>query len=480
MVSTPKTAGLALFSLALAARYATAVDNCPDLITAASSGTETITIETDFSCSDQIEIAASQTVTITGSATISIAAGYASDTSLFVNDGTLTLEGLTIVSSAAVGVRAVRNTGTLTVDGCSFTGLNGSGGEGTILDQGGVIYSASTGTIEIIDSTFSSNVAKSRGGAIFAGDGETLIITGSTFSLNDADSFTGDEPAAGGSVWANTNVELTVTDSVFSTSTAEYGGGAIECCGGTFTSSNFSSIDSSLSTEHFGAVLVGRPGVGCPYELTMTGCTFDGCSVDHTAGAGGSLAIFDTSATIESCVFQNSVGTALLFESSSATGDHKLSMSSNEFNENTNPSELYITDEEQGTAVVVTNTGLEEGDEPVPMGEFYNMFCYYNVPYECEFIEDLAEIDYSGDFKCHVCNIDGVRQLDTTEDDDLDGSAEQNSSDSGSSSDSSGIVIGLSLALGLTLVVIGALAAYKFRARKSARRLMEDMGDGDL
>lgn len=51
--------------------------------------------------------------------------------------------------------------------------------------------------------------------------------------------------------------------------------------------------------------------------------------------------------------------------------------------------------------------------------------------------------------------------------------------DSGSDS-SEGIVIGLSLALGLTLVVIGALAVWKFRVRKNARRLMEDMGEGDL
>lgn len=52
--------------------------------------------------------------------------------------------------------------------------------------------------------------------------------------------------------------------------------------------------------------------------------------------------------------------------------------------------------------------------------------------------------------------------------------------DSGSSDGNDGIVIGLSLALGLTLVVIGALAVWKFRVRKNARRLMEDMGDGDL
>lgn len=50
-------------------------------------------------------------------------------------------------------------------------------------------------------------------------------------------------------------------------------------------------------------------------------------------------------------------------------------------------------------------------------------------------------------------------------------------------SDSSGnqsVIIGLSIALGVTLAVIAGLAAYKFRVKKNARRLMEDMGDGDL
>lgn len=52
--------------------------------------------------------------------------------------------------------------------------------------------------------------------------------------------------------------------------------------------------------------------------------------------------------------------------------------------------------------------------------------------------------------------------------------------DTDSSDQNQNVIIGLSFALGLTLVVIGALAVYKFRVRKNARRLMEDMGDGDL
>lgn len=59
----------------------------------------------------------------------------------------------------------------------------------------------------------------------------------------------------------------------------------------------------------------------------MTSCTFRDCTVNHATGAGGSLAIFDTSATITDCAFEGSVGTALLFESSSASGEHKISVS---------------------------------------------------------------------------------------------------------------------------------------------------------
>ncbi|CAN0409281.1 unnamed protein product, partial [Scytosiphon promiscuus] len=42
----------------------------------------------------------------------------------------------------------------------------------------------SSGTIDVIDSTFTSNVVTYRGGAIYAGDAETLNITGSVFSSN--------------------------------------------------------------------------------------------------------------------------------------------------------------------------------------------------------------------------------------------------------------------------------------------------------
>lgn len=80
--------------------------------------------------------------------------------------------------------------------------------------------------------------------------------------------------------------------------------------------------------EHYGALLVGRPDTaGCAQGLFMENSTFTGCTVAFSNGVGGSVAIFDTSADITDCTFESSQGTAVLFESSSADGDHLLSVS---------------------------------------------------------------------------------------------------------------------------------------------------------
>lgn len=134
-------------------------------------------------------------------------------------------------------------------------------------------------------------------------------------------------------------------------------------------------------------------------------------------------------------------------------------MTSCQFNENTNPSEVYASAFPQGSAVVVTNTGVSDVSscwllvtlpvcchsvycdsiwlgahansssylplvvflsqgEVVEMGTFFNIFCFANVPYECEFVYDGAEVLHDGEFKCHICDIEGVRQ-DAGLDDDL-------------------------------------------------------------
>ena len=76
-----------------------------------------------------------------------------------------------------------------------------------------------------------------------------------------------------------------------------------------------------------GAVLVGRPDSGCSQELVVMNSNFSRCSVDGTNGAGGALAVFDTSASLEDCLINHIEGTAVLFRSSKANGAHKISVS---------------------------------------------------------------------------------------------------------------------------------------------------------
>lgn len=54
----------------------------------------------------------------------------------------------------------------------------------------------------------------------------------------------------------------------------------------------------------------------------------------------------------------------------------------------------------------------------VEMGLSLNMFCFANDPFECELVYDGAEILHEGQFKCHLRDIDVVRQS-TGLDDDL-------------------------------------------------------------
>lgn len=146
MLFTPKTAGLALLSLGLAAMQAAAVEDCLALGTAISSGTSTITLEADITCETHLDIGVSQDITITSDATsgphtITIGGLFAGTTeasgggSLFVNEGTLTLNGVNFLTEAPDGNRAVYNTGTLSVVDCEFELFH----DGGFLNEGGAV-----------------------------------------------------------------------------------------------------------------------------------------------------------------------------------------------------------------------------------------------------------------------------------------------------------------------------------------------------
>lgn len=137
MIAIMRTAGMSLLALGYAVQHATAadVDTCDALKAAVedASGPITITIS-GFSCATTITIASGQEITIDANEkTITVAEAFVgSDTvdgySVFVNEGTLTLENVNFNEENAPvdseGVRAVHNKGTLTVTNCDFTKLN--------------------------------------------------------------------------------------------------------------------------------------------------------------------------------------------------------------------------------------------------------------------------------------------------------------------------------------------------------------------
>lgn len=49
------------------------------------------------------------------------------------------------------------------------------------------------------------------------------------------------------------------------------------------------------------------------------------------------------------------------------------------------------------------------------MGEFSDMYCFANDPYECEFVYEMATIDHDGEFKCQACDQNGVQQYTVTD-----------------------------------------------------------------
>ncbi|CAN0522742.1 unnamed protein product [Ectocarpus sp. 12 AP-2014] len=138
-----------------------------------------------------------------------------------------------------------------------------------------------------------------------------------------------------------------------------------------------------------------------------------------------------------------------------------------QFNLNTFPAEAYATDTEQGAAIVVTNTGVADGETTVTMGEFSDMYCFGNEPYECEFVYDQSTVVHSGEFKCQICDIEGERQQSGTDDDLIESIDQSSSSNSWDSKDY--IIIGLSAALALCIILaIGFLVARAYKKRRAA------------
>jgi len=182
--------------------------------------------------------------------------------------------------------------GTITVNGCSFTGNRATSGT----TGGGAIYNTTTSTNNITNSTFNSNTATTSGGAIFA-NGNTEI-TGGSFNNNTAGT-------SGGAIFNNVgdsshnNKHLYLTNTDF-TGNSSVNGGALYNSPYEYTTGIATRIIGGTFTDNT-ATASGGGIYNSTGQTTITGTTF----ITNTASLSGG-AIYNTSGSpfsIDNCTF---------------------------------------------------------------------------------------------------------------------------------------------------------------------------------
>jgi len=237
-----------------------------EVITAAAAGDTVV-----FSCSGAITLTATITIdknlTIDGAGqSVTISGGNAVRVFTISAGITFNLQNLTVANGLAMSHGGgVYNSGALTVTNVTFSGNTADGGAAAFV--GGGIYNSSTGTLDVLGSTFSGNSADVGGGIYNLGPG-TVYVSNTTFSGNSARS-------AGALFSAGT---ANVTNSTFSDNTATNFAGALYSAGtATVTNSTFSGNFASAG----GGGITGAGGV-----LNVTGSTFSG---NWTTSSGGGI-----------------------------------------------------------------------------------------------------------------------------------------------------------------------------------------------
>ncbi|MEZ4522106.1 MAG: PKD domain-containing protein [Thermomicrobiales bacterium] len=276
------------------------------------SGGGTIT----FGCSGVITIdrgakTISSDVTILGHPSVVIDGGGRLPNQLFsvISGGNLTLIGMTLRNGSTIAVGgAIKNTGTLTIIGSTFSN-NSAGGDGS---GGGAI--SNSGTLTVKSSTFSNNNATNGGGAIL--NHGVATITDSTFSGNGAgsdggairnnygaltvanSSFTDNNAGSDGGAIDSINGPATVTDSTFDSNSAGRGGAIYHAKNMTVATSAFS--NNSAVTD--GGAIYNLSAV-----LTVTASTLNDNSAGANGGAISNVGPLSTTATVTASTFSANV-----------------------------------------------------------------------------------------------------------------------------------------------------------------------------
>ncbi len=193
-----------------------------------------------------------------------------------VNNGTLTIEGVTINGFSCVkggGAISIKQNGICNMNSGTISGNSAWGKEG-----GGVyvrgIFNMNGGAIS------KNNVSSGSGGGVYVYNSGTFTMTGGAISGNQAQS--------GGGVYVNSNGTFTMTGGTISGNTANCDGGGVYVYGGSFTMES-GTISDNTANENGGGVYVYQNG-----SFNMTGGTVSG----NTANAGGGVYMYSGSFTM--------------------------------------------------------------------------------------------------------------------------------------------------------------------------------------
>ncbi|MDZ8117237.1 hypothetical protein P9H32_01245 [Pontiella sp. NLcol2] len=150
-----------------------------------------------------------------------------------------TFEKNSAVSGGAIQV----SLGELTLSNCTFYSNSA--------DTGGAIASLGKSSLNIIDSTFSSNFAPKRGGAVIVNDEGRIEIENSAFLYNSTDDF-------GGAIAAvstqEAGMELLLSNCMFNQNSARNDGGALGFSGAFIPIVNACTFEKNLSPRGAGAI----------------------------------------------------------------------------------------------------------------------------------------------------------------------------------------------------------------------------------
>jgi hypothetical protein len=248
--TSPGTGACATINEAVTAAEALTDDVTIDVAASATSYEEDVVID-DFN-NPQLTIAGA------GASTTTLD-GEAEGSDVTINEGTVTISGMTLTDGEASNGGAVDNTDAVTLTDDTLTNNNAS--------DGGGLYS--TGTATLTDDTVSDNSATGDGGGVDLKE----IASEPTMTATNV-TFHDDTAGRGGGVFNSGG--FTITGSTFSNDSASEGGGVDTYAYGELDSSTFTD-DSASSGDGDGG------GVFNEYRLTATGDSFSG----DTAKANG-------------------------------------------------------------------------------------------------------------------------------------------------------------------------------------------------